>query len=111
MDCWPEVLFGGEGGQGPYGFWAPWEKGRPGFEKRYLNPQLGLGCPSVHPRVETPEDSVFPEVGPSLRDMAKEGQGQVEGVKILPEPGLPGPFLASPKAFQGEQEPALPHPL
>lgn len=65
----------------------------------------------MHPRVETPEDSVFPVVGPSLRDMAKEGQGQVEGVKILPEPGLPGPFLASPKAFQGEQEPALPHPL
>lgn len=23
----------GEGGQGPYGFWATWEKGRPGHEK------------------------------------------------------------------------------
>lgn len=36
---------------------------------------------SLHPRVETPEDSVFPEVGPGLRDLAKEGQGQVEGVR------------------------------
>lgn len=47
----------------------------------YLNPQFGLGCPSVHPRVENPEDSVFPEVGSSLRDMTKEGQGQVEGAR------------------------------
>lgn len=35
----------------------------------------------MHPRVENPEDLVFPEVGSSLRDMAKEGQGQVEGVR------------------------------
>lgn len=49
--------------------------------KSYLSPQLGLGYLFGHSRVETPEDSVFPEVGPDLRDTGQGRAGQVEGLK------------------------------
>lgn len=81
----------GRGGGRARALWILGEK-ETQMGERQMSPHLGLGCWAVHPRVEIPEDSVFPEVGPSLGDMGQGRAGASRKGQVLPEPG---PFLAS----------------
>lgn len=67
LGCCLVVLLGGEG-RGSNGFWVPGREGEVKVEGKHQDPQLGPGCLSVVPWVETPDEAVFPEAGSFLRD-------------------------------------------
>lgn len=80
MGCWPVVLWGGREGRGHM---DSGPHGRKGGQDMRKVPEPSA-CPEVPiraPQGGDSEDSVFPEVGPNLRNTAKAGQGQVEGVR------------------------------